>query len=182
MISELISGQSVQIRTANIDDAEFSLKLRQNKEIAKYMPSFEGNIDTQKAWIEKQRASDDCYFFIVESIQGERIGVYSLYNIKDNTAESGRTILIGNPIQNMEANIMLFEFAFVHLHLKKVSMYIYSKNIAAIGVSLRMGSVESGRSYSDVAHDEIIEFVLHDYQYLQRREQLLSLVNRFGRR
>lgn len=182
MISKDIIGKSIIIRTANSEDAEFTFNIRQDREKTKYMPQLAGTIDSQKLWLQKQRESNDCYFFVVESKDGEKIGVYSLYNISNGTAESGRAILNGNPIQNMEANIMLYEFAFCIIHLNCVTMEIFSNNNSAIGVSQKVGAVETKRTFSEKYNDYIVEMKVTYDQYMERREKLMNLISRFGDR
>ena len=81
MRADKFEGQFINLRIAEESDAEFTLSARQNKDKTKYIPMLDITLDQQKAWIRKQIESDDCYFFVVERKDGERIGTFSLYNI-----------------------------------------------------------------------------------------------------
>ena len=53
-----LKGQYVLIRSITEDDAEFSTKIRQNKEKNKFLHVVEPNIDKQIEWIKKQRKAE----------------------------------------------------------------------------------------------------------------------------
>ena len=76
-IEETIKGKYVTLKSANIEDAEFSLELRQNPALTKYLPKLDVTIEQQKNWILDQRNKNDDYFFVVINNKNERIiGIY----------------------------------------------------------------------------------------------------------
>lgn len=125
---ETINGKYVSLKSATIEDAEFTLALRQNPVLTKYLPRLDIGIDQQKSWIVSQREKAGDYFFVVRNIENQPIGTVSIYEINGDTSESGRLALIGNALENAEASMLLFEFAFNVLGLKKVTGYIVDGN------------------------------------------------------
>ena len=133
---KIISGRYVDLRSATLDDAEFTLSIRLDPEIRKCFPPFEGTLETQKAWLTRQMQKDNDYFFVViEKSTGERIGTISVYDIdfEKRDAETGRlTIKSENPMANLEAFLLLHKFAFEELSLQKVHGFILSQNKRAL--------------------------------------------------
>ena len=82
-----IVGEFINMRIAEVEDADFTLLARQNKEKNKYIPQLQITIEQQKEWIRKQIESDDCYFFVIERKDGEKIGTFSLYDIQNDKSE-----------------------------------------------------------------------------------------------
>lgn len=53
----ILSGKNINMRTVEIDDAEFIFTMRQNESKTKYLSKVSGSVETQKEWIKnyKQR-------------------------------------------------------------------------------------------------------------------------------
>lgn len=125
---ETISGRYVSLKSATIEDAEFTLALRQNPALTKYLPRLDLNVEQQKQWIALQREKLGDYFFVVRNMNDQPIGTVSVYEINGDTSESGRLALIGDALENTEATMLLFEFAFNVLRIKKITGYILDGN------------------------------------------------------
>ena len=97
-----LCGKFVFLRSADIDDAEFTLSLRKNPELTRYMPTLNLTVVQQRAWIESQRSKENDYFFVVRNLLNQPVGTVSLYNMQGKIAESGRLVLIGNALENAE--------------------------------------------------------------------------------
>lgn len=115
ILNEAFEGDLVRIRSVTLDDAEFTLKIRQNKELTKYIPYLDITLEQQKAWIEKQIKTDGDYFFIVEykdtGIPFATKGLVE-YNKEKKYIEGVRNIsLEKNPAYNFEADILLYKIA-----------------------------------------------------------------------
>ena len=136
-----IDGRFVSLKSCSIDDAEFTLSLRQNPSIARFIPMVDGNIDKQIKWIKSQRIEEGDYFFVVWDKSGKRIGTLGLYNIEEGTAEAGRLVMNGNSLQSLEAQILVFDFAFEVLKLKEVVSFIYFDNERALRFSSQFGGI-----------------------------------------
>lgn len=127
-----IKGQFVYLKSVTIDDADFTLALRQNPALTKYLPKLDITLEQQKNWINTQREKTGDYFFIVRNNLGNPIGTVSIYNVTGDESESGRLALTGNALENTEAVMLLFRFAFNVLGLKKITGYIVDGNKRAI--------------------------------------------------
>ncbi len=179
MITEPIIGEFVRLRIATADDAQFTLEARQNDSNTKYMPKLDVSLEQQKKWIERQTDSKDCYFFVIERLNGERIGTFSLYNIEGEKAESGRMIIRGNQMETMEAVLLFHDFAFISSELDTVYSGIEVDNLPAQGVALSVAAKNKG-FYDD--DKKMYLFVAEREDYLIAREKLQKLVARFAGR
>ena len=177
-----IEGKSVYLSPATIEDADFTYRIRQDKERTKYMHRVEGGVEAQKNWINNQREREGDYFFVVFTSEGMPIGTASAYNINNNEAEIGRVLLNGNKIQNIEALVLIYDFAFYHIKVDMIKAEIAVDNIASLGVALRMGGVETYRDYNEEVSSEMVWVEVYKEEYFKRHDGLIKLIDRFGNR
>ncbi len=182
MITSAIEGKLVRLRIATEEDAEFTLSIRRDKKNTEYLPKLDISVEEQKKWLIKQAESDDCYFFLAERLNGEKIGTFSLYNIHGCKAETGRLILRGNQIEDIEACILFHNFVFDQAGINYVSSDIYVQNMPAVGLAYRLGSKEVGRKLDEKNEGEMVIIQLSRQDYCKEREKLQKLVDRFAGR
>lgn len=137
----VIEGRYVTLSSANVDDAEFTLAIRQDPEFTPYLPKLDNTIDQQRAWIEGQRKKPNDYFFVIRDKQNNRIGTISIYDVEDYHAEAGRLAVKGNAFQSIEAQLLSFKFAFEILGLNEIVSYIYADNDRAIRFNKQFGGI-----------------------------------------
>lgn len=123
-----IKGKYVYLKSAAVEDAEFTLLLRQNDDLTKFIPRLDISIEQQEKWIRSQREKPGDFFFVAWNKEDRPIGTVSIYNVAGDVSESGRLALIGNALENTEASMLLFQFAFHILGLKMVTGYIIEGN------------------------------------------------------
>lgn len=141
----VLEGRFVNLRSVREDDAEFILNIRNNPEISKYLPPLNVTVEQQRAWITKQRADEDSYYFIIEDrMSKSSIGTIGVYNIDGNHSESGRFCSIGNSIQNSEAALLNGEFVFDYLKLDYLDVWVYKGNKAVLAFNKGFGCVWEG--------------------------------------
>lgn len=66
-ITKPILGKWITLRCAEESDAEFTLAIRNDLKLTKFIPKVNGDIESQKYWIRKQREKYGDYFFIIEN-------------------------------------------------------------------------------------------------------------------
>lgn len=148
----IIEGKYVNLRSVSVEDADFTLKIRQDPEVTKYIPRLDITIEQQKNWIKSQREKSDDFFFIVYNKCDCPIGTISIYDIKECIGESGRLVLKGNVLENIETQLLLYNFVFDVLNLDSVSGYIYKENKRALRFAKQFG----GLITNDVLKDEVL--------------------------
>lgn len=137
MVIEPIEGHWVRLRCAEEKDAEFTLAIRADTKLNKYIPEIKNTIEEQKAWINKQRKSDDSCFLVFENLQGELLGTKGFYEIDwdAKTCETGRYISYGNPMENLETTILLYDFLFEVKKFNKIFAHIINGNKSVIHIN-----------------------------------------------
>jgi len=116
-----INGKFIYLKKISLNDSLFIYKLRQNKLISYYLHKPPNTSNDQKKWIKKNikdKATKD--FIIINKKNNKKIGTIAFDNINSKNAEWGRWISKGNTIQNIEAIILLLNYGFKRLRLKKI--------------------------------------------------------------
>lgn len=174
-ITNTIHGNFVDLRCADIDDAEFTLQIRNDPKLTQFIPKISNTVENQKLWLSKQRQKDGDYFFIICDKYAKPLGTISCYdiNFSDSTCEAGRYLSYGDPVQNIESMILLYDFIFNFLNLKTVIMEVDIRNKKVINIHKKFG----------VVYQETLEmngwtgkkFDLYREVYKQRRPEIVAL-------
>lgn len=136
-----IEGKYITLRSARVEDTEFTRNLRRDPNIAKMIPMIDSTLAQQKAWLLKQREKDGDYFFVVWNKKNEPIGTISLYETNSDNPQSGRLAIKGDAFENSEASYLHLKFGFETLKLLHVAGFIYSDNRRAIHYSKQFGAI-----------------------------------------
>lgn len=141
-LSNPISGKYINLRTAEISDAEFIISLRLNKILSKYLKSTDPSIEKQKLWIEQKQKQNNDYHMIIELKDRTKIGVIAVYDIKDSIFEWGRWIITPNsPIYvALESCYLAYDFAFNTLGLEATKSKIRKNNKSVLRFHINYGA------------------------------------------
>ena len=63
----ILEGKYVNLRSVEEKDAEFTLSLRQDPILTKYLPKLDITLEQQINWIRKQRVKEGDFYFLVEN-------------------------------------------------------------------------------------------------------------------
>lgn len=137
----VVEGRFVDLKSVTVEDAEFTRKIRQESDFSKFFPPLNNTIEQQRKWIEVHQTKEGDYFFVVWDKKGERIGTISVYDIVDKCCESGRLAIKGNAFQAIEAQMLIFKFAFEYLGMNTVVGYIFADNERAIRFNKQFGCI-----------------------------------------
>ena len=147
ILDQDIVGKYVTLRSAALEDAEFTLAIRQDKWITRYLPYLDITLEQQISWIESQRKKERDYFFVVWNKKEERVGTIGIYNITTYRAEVGRQATIKRlPFEAVEAVLLTCQFGFEKLGLKETYGHIFPEN----KTSLRMAKFNGGSIQKDL--------------------------------
>ena len=140
----VLEGQYVDLKACTEEDAEFTRAIRKNPDFVNCFPPLDNTLEEQRAWIRHQRNKEGDYFFVVWDKNGNRIGTISIYGINGKHAESGRLAIKGsNPFQALEAQILIFRFAYGNLGIECIDGYIFADNERAIRYNKQFGGNHS---------------------------------------
>lgn len=145
-VSEALRGRVIDLVPVSVQDAQFTMDIRNDEKLTKYIPRIPTTLDKQQSWIERQRGDVDDYFYIITRKDGEQVGTAAVYNvdIEPGLCEYGRYISYGSAIENVEAAVLAMEFAFGTLGMKRVMMNNDVRNEKIISFWKRFGAVYEG--------------------------------------
>ena len=126
---EVIHGMFVDLRSITLDDAEFSYNIRADKRNRDTVGQLAPSLEAQKDFIRWQMQEPNDYYFVVLNKNGERIGLYGVYDIHDDIAEVGREVNVGEPTERMEVGLLVADFCRDVLKLKRTCFVVYENNV-----------------------------------------------------
>lgn len=181
---KLIKGLTVRLRSADLDDAEITYKMRTDPEKTKFIHKNTGTVEDQRNYLMKQRAAPGDYLFIIEDFKGNPIGMKGVYNYdaNENTVESGRFIGYGSPVQNVEALKLSFDFAFEELGVSKIRMTALENNAVMLGIQEKFGAQFTHRELVEDLNKYCICSELTRESYIKSKTRIESLIKRFSGR
>lgn len=173
----ILEGKYVNLRSVEEKDAEFTLSLRQDPILTKYLPKLDITLEQQINWIRKQRVKEGDFYFLVEKKDGERIGVLGVYDVEGNHAETGRIAIVGTAFESIEAQLLSFVFSFDILKLDYTVNYVLADNVHALRGSQLFGS-KSSEPYEDENGNMRIDGVITKEAFLKSKQQLSKMLYR----
>lgn len=179
---ETITGLTVYMRSVVPDDAQATFYMRSDASKTKYMHAVSGTVEDQRNYIIGQQNKPGDYLFTVFDYSNKIIGMRGIYNVTEESCDSGRTIGYGDAFQNMEAIILGLDFAFDTLGVKKVYMDAAADNKSVRGIQIQLGAKEYKRGYIEGFDYENVSSVLEKEDFIKSRKKIISLIQRHVQR
>lgn len=173
-----IIGQIVSLRSVNIMDSDFIVKIRTDQKSVNYIHRTSNDNLNQIKYIKNQIYKENDYYFIIESIKEKKsLGTIGLYNIdKEMVGEMGRWICLKCGIGSLEALFLLYQFAFKEMSLKKVLIKTLESNHKALDFHDRYGSNRNNISEFDlelnqnlIIHEETCDHFFATYYDIKKK-------------
>lgn len=164
----MISGKTVELRPASMDDAEFLFSLRNNIDLqgqllSRPKPNTEKNV---RDWFDKKTNSSDSVFFVVSAKNGEKIfGFIQIANIDLVSGWGYLGVCLDSSSRGQgigaEAISLLEDYAKKVLALRKIILEVIADNEIAIGLYKKLGYKDVGifeRHYyfNEYFHDTVV--------------------------
>lgn len=140
-----LMGKLINLKLVEISDAEFILKLRQNKKLNQFISSTSSNLEEQKKWIENylKKEEKEYYFIIKDNKNNESCGTVRIYNIDNEKKKCtwGSFILASNRPNgaSYETIKLTLNYIFKVLKMKKVLLDVRKENKKAIYIYEKSG-------------------------------------------
>lgn len=166
----LIMGKNINMRTVNIDDAEFIYKMRQNENKTKYLSKIIGTIETQKKWIKnyKQRESKQTeFYFVIKSKQDKNLGLVRMYDFQDDSFCWGSWLIKKDAPKTtaIESALQIYEFGFYNLGFEKSHFDVRKGNNKVIAFHQRFGA----KIVDEDELDYFFNFEKSDYEIIKEK-------------
>lgn len=137
----MIEGKIINLRLVKEEDADFILKLRNDKELSKFISPTNINLEEQIKWIKSYKIREEKkeeFYFIVESKIGVPCGTVRVYNINyENKETTWGSFILDKTRPNSASNEVIelsLKFIFEKLKLKKVYLDVRKENYKAIHI------------------------------------------------
>lgn len=164
--AHVITGEAFRLRPIEERDAEFVVALRSMAGRSQYLNPISPSIADQQRWLADYFQREGDFYFVIERIAGDRPeGLISLYDLspQDGAAEWGRWIVAPASLSAIESVVLLMDFAFGKMGLRKVYSYTVAENNATNsfhdGCGFRRAGVQvarftmEGRAVDAVRHE-----------------------------
>jgi len=166
----LVVGKNINLRTVEVDDAEFIYLMRQNISKTKYLSKIEGTISTQKEWIKSYKLKENKkeeFYFIIESKNNEKLGLVRVYDLKQNSFCWGSWLIKENAPKTtaIESALQIYEFGFNELGFEKSHFDVRKGNDRVIAFHKRFGA----KVVDENKLDYFFDYTKKDYEKIKEK-------------
>ena len=166
----LICGKNINLRTVEIEDAEFIFSMRQNQNKTKYLSKVTGTVDSQKEWIKnyKQREEEKKeFYFVIESKDKEKLGLVRMYDFQDESFCWGSWLIKEDAPKTtaIESALQIYEFGFYSLGFEKSHFDVRKGNDKVISFHQRFGA----KIVDEDELDYFFNFEKSDYEKMKEK-------------
>jgi diamine N-acetyltransferase len=190
----MLSSGRIQLRAIEESDLQTISIWRSNPAVYEYFYEYLPiSARQQKNWYEKQLSDSSEINLIIAKSDRSAIGTVSIYNIdrRNKRAEWGRLVIgdetaRGNGI-GAEAIVLIQEYCFEHLNLRKLYCEVLSSNVRAISLYKKFGFSSDGILRDHVfkngvyQNSVLMSMLEHDYKKEKEQGALGVFIQRFGK-
>ena len=166
----LLSGKNINLRTVEIEDAEFIYNMRQNQNKTKYLSKVTGTVESQKEWIKnyKQREKDKKeFYFLIESKNSEKLGLVRMYDFNNDSFCWGSWLIKENAPKTtaIESALQIYEFGFYKLGFERSHFDVRKENNKVVSFHQRFGA----KIIDEDSLDYFFNFEKSDYEIIKQK-------------
>ncbi len=141
-MSRFYEGNRINLREAEVSDAELILELRLNQDLTRFLNKLDNDLAKQRKYIlDHQNKGEDIYF-IVEGKDKERYGTARIHDVTEDSFKCGSWILKpGIPSYvALESYFTCFDYAFIELNKRHCKLDVVKGNLSVINLHKKMGA------------------------------------------
>jgi len=140
-----IQGKNINLRLAEVKDAEFILELRMQTHKTEFLSQVENNLEKQQAWLKNYKQKERTgleYYFVIESKNGEQLGLVRVYDLlSDSFCWGSWLIKDGAPIYTaIESMLLIYNFGFHVLNKEMARIDVRNKNEKVLNIHKNFGA------------------------------------------
>ncbi len=167
-----ISAKHINLRTAEVKDAEFIYSLRKNINKTQYLSKVEGTVEDQRQWLRKYKERENKkkeFYFVIESKSCEPLGLVRIYDYKETSFSWGSWLIKEDApkLTAIESALQVYEFAFYQLGFTQSHFEVQKGNTKVIAFHQRFGARivnENDREYFFIFSKEEYEVTKNRYK------------------
>jgi RimJ/RimL family protein N-acetyltransferase len=139
-----ISGNTIDLRLVELDDAAFILGLRLDERLNRHISATDADVESQVEWLrqykEREREGRE-YYFIVEGKDGMPCGTVRLYDFRQDSFCWGSWIMLpGNAAKAFESAVLAYQCGFENLGFAKSHFTVDKANSRVVAFHKRFGA------------------------------------------
>ena len=166
----LLKGKNINLKTVEIEDAEFIFSMRQNESKTKFLSKVSGDIETQKEWIinYKQRENQKKeFYFVIESKNSEKLGLVRMYDFQNNSFCWGSWLIKEDAPKTtaIESALQIYEFGFYNLGFEKSHFDVRKGNAKVTAFHQRFGA----KIVDENELDYFFNFEKNEYEIIKEK-------------
>lgn len=158
---KIIIGNNLVFRDATTNDAEFIVELRTDARKSAHISKTSNNIKLQEEWLEKYTNDCEQVYFVIQKINGERIGTVRLYDVQGDSFCWGSWILKEGVPSNfaIESALLVYHFA-LSLGFKNAHFNVRKGNESVWKFHERFGALKSGETADEYLYSISLEAIV----------------------
>ena len=174
IIAEKLIGQFVNLKEADIEDAEFILQLRCDEKKSKYLHKTENDIEKQINYLKRYKEKKDEWYFIVLNKAGKKLGTNRIYDLKQDSFTTGSWIMMDGCLSEeiFESDYLVRMYGFEILGFDKTHLDVMKENKKVIAYHKMLGA----KVYDEDEESVYLEIFKKDY--IEKAKLWLSLYSR----
>ena len=140
----VLESRSINLRLAEVADAEFILQLRLDGLLSRHLSKVENDVEKQREWLRSYKVREQQrqeFYFIIEGKDGEPCGTVRLYDFIGDSFGCGSWVLKqGAPVHfAIESVLMVYGYAFDVLEFQTGHFDVRKENVKVVAFHTRFG-------------------------------------------
>lgn len=170
-----IEKYGIVLRTVEVEDAGFILKLRTDVKLNQFISFTEPNLDSQIEWIQNYKIREEAgleYYYIAEDQDGNKYGTIRIYNFDEKSFEIGSWLFRAESPLGMavKAQFIGFETGFNLLNAEYCRLEIRKKNVPVLRYM-------KGFKTQYIKEDELNYYFALTKEHIDKRKSEISFLN-----
>jgi RimJ/RimL family protein N-acetyltransferase len=166
----LVSGKNINLRTVDINDAEFIYTLRHNEAKTRYLSKVRGTVEDQKVWIINYKQREDEkqeFYFVIESKDGDKLGLVRMYDFQNDSFCWGSWLIKEDAPKTtaIESALQIYEFGFYDLKFNQSHFDVRKGNDKVTAFHQRFGA----KIVDEDELDYFFNFEKNDYKITKEK-------------
>ena len=169
--AKTVTGASLVLRNAAVDDAEFILSLRLDPVKKRHLAATSPRLEDQVQWLRSYQSATDQAYFVICDRKGTAIGCVRLYEPVGHSYCWGSWLMVSglSPLASIEANLLVYAYG-RWLGFREARLDVRRDNEAVWKFHEKFAGAtrvrESELDYFYVVDDRQIETLLNKYRHL----------------
>lgn len=167
-----MEGFAYRLRPIKKKDALFIIETRlEDMERNQYIHKISSDVSEQEKWLEDYFEREGDYYFVIENrLTGDREGLISFYDVKNEKAEWGRWVIQKGSLAAIESVDLLYRVAFEKAGLNELYCRTLAINTQVVSMHESMGELTRGIEkdafeLEDGGYDAVVQYSTKQHFY-----------------